>query len=160
MGTVAFRTAKQLASAAALAGVVVGCGASGPRTPALAGLPLAARSRVAVSVRQCNQGASAFCALQLVVVGAGYRTSLNLLGAERALLRRRGWSQANAPVGLERAADSPGDRLRVTYATATGDLQGVDLGWIKRRRSVTLALSRALISHTSAISMMLEVGAA
>ena len=139
---------------------LAGCGSGQPRIPSLAGLPLAARAHVAVSHRICNAGSNAFCALQLVIVANGYRTSLNLLGAERALLHRRGWTTANAPEGLERAADSPGDKLRVTYATASGDLQGIDLGWIKRSRDVTLALSRAMLAHVSALSVVLEVGTA
>jgi hypothetical protein len=81
-----------------------------------------------------------------------------MLSAENRLLRRRKWSSANAPIGLERAADSPGDKLRVTYATASGDLEGVDLGWINRGHRVTLALSHALFAHTSTLSFLLELG--
>jgi hypothetical protein len=150
------RLVPALLAAVALAG----CGAGGGRTPSLGGLPLAPRAQVAATHRVCNTGAEAFCALQVVVVARGYRTSLNLLGAERGLLRRHGWAPANAPEGLERAADSPGDKLRVTYATASGDLQGVDLGWIRRSREVTLALSHAMLAHTPALSIVLEVGTA
>ena len=64
----------------------------------------------------------------------------------------------HAQIGPERAADSPGDHLRVTYATATGDLQGVELGWIQRARPVTVALSRTLFDHTSALSILLQLG--
>ena len=46
----------------------------------------------------------------------------------------------------------------MTYATAYGDLKGIDLGWIKRSRTITLALSRALFDRASAMSVMLEVG--
>ena len=139
---------------------LAGCGASQSRTPSLGGLPLVAHARVTIDHRVCNPGANAFCALQLVVVADGYRTARELLGAEKALLKHHGWIPANAPNGLERAADSPGDKLRITYATASGDLQGVDLGWIRRSRDVTLALSRAMLAHVTALSMLLEVGTA
>ena len=140
---------------------LAGCGGdTADRTPSLRGLPLAPRAHVEISHRVCDPGANAFCALQLVVVANGYRTSRDLLGAEKSLLKHHGWSPANAPNGLERAADAPGDRLRVTYATASGDLQGVDLGWIRRSRDVTLALSRTMLAHVTALSMLLEVGTA
>jgi hypothetical protein len=144
---------------AALAGAALaGCGGSGQRTPSLAGLPLPPHAHVTVDVQACNEGSNAYCARQLVVSGPAYPTSQAMLDAEKRLLHRLKWSSANAPVGLERAADSPGDRLRVTYATASSDLQGVDLGWIDRGRRVTLALSHALFSHTSTLSFLLELG--
>jgi hypothetical protein len=144
--------------AVALALGVAGCGNGGQRGPSLAGLPLAQGSRITLRDRVCDQGANAFCALELVVTSPVFRSSQNLLGAESLLLRQHGWLRANAPTGLERAADSPRDRLRVTYATAGGDLQGIDLGWVHRARTVTLALSRALIEHHSTLSVLLQVG--
>jgi hypothetical protein len=74
-------------------------------------------------------------------------------------LLKSGWTGADADSGEQRAADSPGHKLRVTYATAYGDLKGIDLGWIKRSRKLTLALSRAIFDHAAAMSMLLEVGA-
>jgi hypothetical protein len=141
------------------AAVLAGCGAGGDRTPAVGKLPLAPGARVAVRVRTCDPGLNAFCAVQLVVEGGHYDTALNMLGAENGILRRSGWTLAAAPLGSERAADSHNDRLRVTFATAAGDLEAIDLGSIKRARPVTLALSRALFAHRSALSMLLEVGA-
>jgi hypothetical protein len=144
------------ALAASLA--LAGCGNGGPRVPSLSGLPLASGSHVTVRDRVCDEGANAFCALQLVVISPAFRSSQNLLGAESLLLRQHGWRRANAPSGLEHAADSPRGRLRVTYATASGDLQGIDLGWVHRARNITLALSRALIEHHSTLSVLLELG--
>ncbi len=82
-----------------------------------------------------------------------------LVKQEHALLLKDGWTGANAETGQQHAADSPGHKLRVTYATAFGDLLGIDRGWIKRSRTVTLALSRALFQRTAAMSMLLEIGA-
>jgi hypothetical protein len=135
-----------------------GCGAAGERSPSLAALPLARGTRVTTELRSCNHGAAAYCALQLIVQGARYRSAQALVRSESLLLRRRGWRHANAPVGQERAADSPGNRLRVTYATANGELEAVDLGWIKRPRQMTLALSRAIFDHASAMAVVLEIG--
>jgi hypothetical protein len=39
------------------------------------------------------------------------------------------------------------------------DLRGVDLGWIRRPRTITLALSNTMFDRSAAMSMMLEVGA-
>jgi hypothetical protein len=139
--------------------LLAGCG-GGNRVPRLSALPLPAGTHVSLAYRSCNQGSNAFCALQLVVVGGAYRTSQEMLSAETQALRARKWVGVHAQTGLERAADSPGDHLRVTYATATGDLQGVELGWIKRARHVTVALSRTLFSHTSALSVLLQLGTA
>ncbi len=137
---------------------LAGCGGSGGRAPSLAGLPLPLGAKVTLSKRTCDRGANAFCSLQIVVTGRGYRSSVQMLHAERRLLGHRRWAHAAAPIGLELAADSPGDRLRVTYATASSDLEGVDLGWIRRVRPVTLALSHTIFAHTSALSMLLVLG--
>lgn len=115
-------------------------------------------AKIITRVQRCDKGANAYCAEQLVVVGARYRTSIDLLKSEQDHLLKLGWSLVNGDTGSERAAESPGHKLRLTYATAYGDLTGIDLGWIKRAHPIALALSRTLFSQTSAISMMLEVG--
>jgi hypothetical protein len=145
--------------AAAIAGVALAaCGSSGSLGPSLAGLPLPPGAQVAVNKRTCDRGANAYCSLQIVVTSRSFRSSLDLLHAERQMLGHHRWAQAEAPIGLELAADSPGDHLRVTYATATSELEGVDLGWIHRARPVTLALSHAIFAHRSALSMLLVLG--
>jgi len=144
-------------AALGLACAVSGCG-GGDRVPPLSSLPIPPGTQVTLDHRSCNPGANAYCALELVVVGSGYRTSAQLENAETQLLDARKWTAVHAEIGQERAADSPHDRWRVTYATATGDLQGVELGWIKRARPLTVALSRTLFDHQSALSVLLQVG--
>jgi hypothetical protein len=140
--------------------LLVGCGqGSSQRTPPLARLPLVKGTRISVQVLRCDAGANAFCAWELVVVGPRYRSSEALLRSEHALLLKRGWSGAGADVTDEHAADSPGHKLRVTYATDYGDLKAIDLAWTQRSRKVTVALSRAIFDHVPTMSMLLEQGA-
>lgn len=144
-----------LASGAALAG----CGAvSGKQVPELSHLPLVKGSRVVAQTRQCDPGSNAYCALELVVVGARYRDSVDLLKSERKHLVSLGWTNTSADTSKQSAAESPGHKLRLTYATADGDLLGVELGWIKRPRTIELALSHALFERSAALSLMLELG--
>lgn len=127
--------------------------------PNLAQLPLVGGTRVVTRVRTCDPGKNAFCAWELVVSGDRYRSSEALLKAQHHYLRVRGWTSANADTGQQRAQDSPAHRLRVTYATADGDLRGIDLGWIKRSRPVQLALSRSIFEHVPTLSILYEEGA-
>jgi hypothetical protein len=136
-----------------------GQGNASQRTPQLAKLPLVRGSRVSVQVLRCDKGANGFCAWELVVIGNGYRSSEALLRSEHHRLLELGWSGANGDIGDEHAADSPGHKLRLTYATADGDLKGIDLGWIHRSRKVALALSQAIFSRAPTMSMLLELGA-
>jgi hypothetical protein len=141
-----------------LAILVGGCGAASPHAPDVSRLPLVSGASVVAQAPRCDRGANGFCAVELVVVAPRFRDSVDLLKSERRQLRKLGWSGANGDTGDERAADSPGHRLRLTYATAAGDLKGIDLGWIDRSRAVTVALARALIARSPALSMMLEYG--
>lgn len=144
----------------ALVAALGGCGqGTRLRIPASSALPLVAGAGIIANVTQCDPGANAFCARQLVVVGSRYSSSDELLASENRRLRQLGWTGTHADISDERAAESPGHRLRVTYATATGDLQGIEQGWIKRSRTIYLALDRALLDRTPAISVMLEAGA-
>ncbi|MBV9003779.1 MAG: hypothetical protein JO181_03910 [Solirubrobacterales bacterium] len=144
-----------LVTAAALAG----CGQSAKsRTPDVSQLPLVQGATVVTQVRECDKGANAFCAIELVVADRRYKTSDDLLLSEHHQLLSHGWSGAGGDTGNERAADSPGHKLRLTYATATGDLQGVELGQIKRPGKIWIALSHTLLDQVPALSMMLEVG--
>jgi len=83
-----------------------------------------------------------------------------LVTSEYHQLRARGWTGAAGDNGDERAANSPGHRLRVTYSTAQGDLIGIDLGWINRPWPIKWSLSRAMFARTPAMSVMLETGPA
>lgn len=140
------------------AATLAGCGGV-DRLPSVSNLPLVPGARIVASTRSCDPGANRYCAYQLVVGAAGYASSRDLLKQESRRLHAGGWTSANADNGAESAADSPGHRLRVTFATADGDLLGIDQGWIKRSRQVTLSLSRALFAHTPTLSILLELGA-
>ena len=147
--------------AAALAATtlaVAGC-SSGRQVPGLGGLPLAGGSRVLVQAKMCNPGANAYCADEIVVVNNQFHTSADFLDTERAILHKLGWTGQYAPNGNEHSDDSPGHKLRVIFATAQGDLLGIDLGWIKRSRSIALALSHAILARQPTLSMLLLDGA-
>jgi hypothetical protein len=140
---------------------LAGCGGGGkPHEPTAAQVPLVDGASVVAQVRQCDKGANAYCAIEMVVTDPRYRTSTDLVDQEHQKLRSHGWTGGEGDTADQKAADSPGHKLRVTYATASGDLRGVDLGSIQRSRKITLALSRALFDQAPAMSLMLEVGAA
>jgi hypothetical protein len=145
------------ACAAGAALIIAGCG-SGDRVPSLGRLPLVARLHAVARQMVCNRGQNAYCALELVLRGTGYSSSIALQRAERLLLKRHGWKKVNAPVGQELAADSPGNGLRVTYAAANMELEAIDLGWVKRSRPITLTLSREIFDHHPAIAVFLQLG--
>ena len=149
-----------LALTVALVAALAGCGqSSGGRTPDLSRLPLVAGAQVVAQVKECDSGANAFCALELVIVDPRYKTPDDMLNAEHDRLRAAGWTGANADTGEQHAADSPGHNLRLTYATAAGELKGTGLGWTKRAQPIKLALSRAMLYQSAALSLMLEQGA-
>jgi hypothetical protein len=157
-------TARRLGALAALAlaaGSLAGCGAASEpqRTPAAGALPLVPGSRVVEQVRRCDQGRNAFCAINLVVVNRAYNSSDILARDESQVLSKAGWSLADGDTGLQAAANSPGHKLRLTYATATGDLRDIDLGIINRPWPITYALSTSMFDRAAAMSMRLEVGA-
>jgi hypothetical protein len=140
---------------------LAGCGGStstGPIT--ISRLPLVTGATVVAEQTQCDSGASAFCAVEAVIVDRGLGSSGALLAAEQRRLRRLGWSSTAGDNGKEQAAESPGRKLRVTYATAQGDLLGSDEGWIHRPRPIVLTLSQTMYQRTAAMSVMLEAGSA
>ncbi len=146
-----------------LALVISGCGGSDSRTPNLDKLPVLPGAHISFKVRVCDRGTNAFCAWELLVVAPHLRDSNELVRAEHRYLLKQGWSGAQGDVaegdiGIERAADSPGHRLRVTYATPAVDLAGTDLESIHRSGQFQLALSRAIFARTPAISMLVEIG--
>jgi hypothetical protein len=137
---------------------VAGCGGARPKVPDVSRLPLVEGASVVARAQQCDIGAAAYCAVELVVTNPRFQSSLELLKSERKHLHAVGWSLANGYTGNENAADSPGHKLRVTFSTADGDLQGIELGWITRPRQITLALSKAMFARSAALSMLLELG--
>jgi hypothetical protein len=145
----------------ALAAGLTACGqGTAARDPKIQSLPLLAGAKVVAQVRRCDRGARAFCAQELVVVDPRYKTSEGLLSGEHRRLRQLRWTGTNGDITDEHAAESPGHKLRVTYATAASDLTGIDLGLIQRSRSTALALSRTMYARLAAISVMLEAGPA
>lgn len=140
--------------------LLAGCGASGgDRSPSLVKVPLPPRSRLMLDVRACNKGANAYCAVELVVVGDGYRSADAMLRTEARVLRASRWRATDADTGLERAATSPGDAMRVTYATARAELEGLELGWIERKRAVAVTLAHTLFQNRPALSVLVEEAA-
>jgi hypothetical protein len=138
--------------------LLAACGSSAPNPPDASRLPLVDGATVVAQAQQCDRGAAAFCSVQLVVVDRRYRDSVDLMKHERLKLQGLGWSINSGDTGNEHAASSPGHRLRVTYATADGDLRGIVLGWIDRPRSITVALSQAMFARSPALSLMIENG--
>jgi len=147
--------------ALALIALLAGCGAASKpeRTPTASALPLVPGSRIVQQVRACDQGSSAFCAIDLVVVNGKYDSSDILARDESHVLRKSGWSPADGDTSLQSAANSPGHKLRLTYATAAGDLREIDLQTINRPWPITYALSSSMFDRAAAMSMRLEVGA-
>jgi hypothetical protein len=139
--------------------LLAGCGRGSDRLPNLAKLPLVSGSRVVTRATKCDAGANAYCVYDLVVASARFRNSQQFLTGERKMLHRLGWTGAYAPNGDEHAADSPGGALHLIYATASGDLTGLDLGWIQRAKGVAAALSHTIFDHTAALSMEVRAGA-
>jgi hypothetical protein len=142
----------------ALIAAVAGCGSSTQTTPKLADLPLVGGTRVIAQSIKCDKGVNAFCGLELVVVGPHFRDSNDLLLSEHLHLKSLGWTGANADIGGERAADSPGHKLHLTFGTADTDLRGTALGWIKRARTIQLTLSQQIFARVPSLSMLLEEG--
>lgn len=143
----------------ALATLAAGCGASSSsRNPDPAGVPITTGAHVVTRVQRCDRGVNPYCAVQLVVVGDRYGSSTALLDAERQHLLAAGWTLADAQTGDEGGADSPGHKLRLTFATAAMDLKDLDLGWIQRAPVIGRSLSRTMFARQSALSLMLETG--
>lgn len=161
------RTRPGRASAAAAAFAVVGaflvsgCGAgSGPHSPAVAQVPLVAGTRIIASVRRCDPGAHPFCARVLILAGAPshYEDSGVLKVAERRVLAHAGWQRTEGDTYDEAAAESPHNRLRVTYATAEEDLLSIDERRIARTPGITRQLAQVLFAREPALSLLVQAG--
>ena len=147
------------AFAAIAAACLAGCGqGSTPASASLTAVPLAPGAKVVWRARTCDRGSRAYCSVQFVVTGSRYASSAALREAQRATLRRAGWTSARGDTDAERSASSPGGGLRMTFATAINDLLSADAGTIDRTPGVSRALSRQLFSRTPALSATLESG--
>jgi len=154
-------TLRRLGAVALVVPVValVGCGHSANHTTlSLQELPLVPGAKVARVIKQCDRGANAFCALELVIVNPHYRSSDGLEKAEHRWVRAAGWRGVGGDTIYENAAESPGHKLRVTYATAFDDLRAVVLGSIHRPQAIAVALSHTMFAHMPAMSVLLETG--
>jgi hypothetical protein len=138
----------------------VGCGqqSGGHRQLTLGGVPLVRGARVVAQARSCDRGAHAYCSLQLVVSGSGYRGPTDLLNAEEGRLRALGWTSTVGDTPKERSADSPGHRLRLSLGLAPDDLLSWDQTQIRRRPAIARALSRAMFERVPTLSLMLLTG--
>jgi hypothetical protein len=146
-------------AASLLTGVIAGCGSGGASGPlSLSQLPLIPGASVMTQARECDRGANAFCAIQAVIIDKRAHSSGALVANEHRQLHSLGWTMSAGDDGDEVAADSPGHKLRVTYATAMDDLIGIDEKWIKRPGSIGLGLAQTMFTQTPAMSVMLEVG--
>ena len=96
--------------------------------------------------------------MQLVVVGRGPGGAAPLVTREHERLKALGWTSSQGDTGKEQAADSPGHKLRLTYAGASDDLQALDMGWIRRAPLIGRALSETMFARTPALSLMLQTG--
>lgn len=92
------------------------------------------------------------------MVDHNYKSARDFVVAERNLLKRRGWSTVAPPTADELAAESPGHQLRITYASAYGDLKGIDLGWMQRSLAVRHSLGEQLFAGAPAISALVQSG--
>lgn len=137
--------------------VLSGCGGSN-RNPQLGSLPLTRGAHVVSKVRVCDRGSNHYCALELVLVDSHYASPRDFVLGESKLLRAHGWSGASAQTGDELADESPGNKLRLTYATAYGDLHDIEFGSVQRTRQTQEALSSQMFAGAVAMSAQLQVG--
>lgn len=138
---------------------LAGCGSGGASAPlSVSRLPMVPGARVTTQSRLCDGGKNSFCAIQAVVVDPQASSSGALVESEQRRLHRLGWTTSAGDDGDEVAADSPGHKIRLTYATAVHDLIGLDEKWIKRPWPIWAALTQSMFNGTPAMSIMLEVG--
>jgi hypothetical protein len=121
-------------------------------------LPLVRGAQIIQQSRQCDGGANAYCAIELVVVDRQFSSPGALVYGERHRLYLDGWSLERGETGAEHAAESPSHALRVVYATAEGDLEDVDLSYLQRPRAITLSLAQTMFDRLPAMSVTLEAG--
>ncbi len=148
-----------LAVAAVTVVLIVATGRGGtPRAIGLKDIPLPAGTRVMTKVRSCDPGVNPYCSLQVVLVGTRGQSTAQLRSGYRRDLLRLGWTTTKGPDGNETAADSPGHELRLTFATAFEDLQGIENNWIQRTAEISHSLSNTMFDRSPALSIMLLRG--
>ena len=154
------RRAARGAGAAALALALGGCASgSPPGRPAAHAVPLVARTAIVAQARVCDRGSHSYCAREFVLASPHHLLDAGVLKvAERTLLHNSGWRRTEGQTYDEFAADSPGDRLRITYATAEQDLLAIDERRIDRPPRIVRALAETLFAREPAISVIVQAG--
>jgi hypothetical protein len=139
---------------------LAGCGSAStaPKSFNTGQLPLLSGSTIATQSKQCDSGSNPYCALEVIVVDHRFTSSGALVAAEDRLLHQLHWKFNAGDDGDEVAANSPGQKLRLTFSTAQDDLIGIDEHWIKRSWAIEWSLSQMMFSRTPAMSIMLEAG--
>lgn len=138
---------------------LAGCGsASTTKTLNLQKVPLVPGATIVTRAMQCDGGSNPFCAIEAVVVDPQYNSSGALVASEDRHLHKLGWKSSAGDDGDEVAADAPGQKLRVTFATAIDDLIGIDEKWIHRSPSIAMGLDQTMFKRQAAMSIMLEQG--
>ncbi len=137
---------------------LVGCGGGNAAKLSVSQVPLVPGSRIIARVAECDSGANSYCALALVVQNTRYRNSDQLEKAEHNWIHAAGWRGVGGDTGAENSAESPSRKLRMTYATAYGELQSIDLGLIHRPPAIATALARTMFAPAPVISILLESG--
>jgi hypothetical protein len=141
------------------AAALAGCGsASSTRSFNAGQLPLISGSTIVTQSKQCDTGSNPYCALEAIVVNHRFTSSGAFVAAEDRLLHQLRWKFNAGDDGDEVAANSPGQKLRLTFSTAVDDLIGIDEHWIKRSWPVEWTLAQTMFSRTPAMSVMLEAG--
>jgi hypothetical protein len=145
----------------AIAVAFAGCGRSGASSLlSFHRVPLVGAGQVIAQARQCDRGAHAFCALELVLRDRRLASSGDLVTLEGRLLRHAGWTRVSGDSGNENGADSPGQNLHLSYGTALADLAGAGAGWFNRAPAIERALSREMLDRVPAIALSLSAGPA
>jgi hypothetical protein len=138
---------------------VAGCGQGSTSSSLnLQQVPLVPGAKIMSTSTQCDRGSNPFCAIEAVIVDPRFKSSGALVATEDRRLHQFGWKSSAGDDGDEVAADSPGQKLRVTFASAVGDLIGIDEKWITRSGEITTALDQTVLKRTPAMSIMLEQG--
>ena len=121
-------------------------------------LPLVPGSAIITQSKQCDHGTNPYCALEAVVVNRRFNSSGAFVASEDLRLHQLGWKHSAGDDGDEVAANSPDQKLRLTFATGVDDLIGIDEHWIKRAWPIEWTLDRTMFNRTPAMSIMLEAG--
>ena len=138
---------------------LAGCGSTTSTSSFNAGhLPLVQGSTIITQSKKCDRGNNPYCAIEAVVVNRRFTSSGEFVASQVRLLHQLGWKYSAGDDGFEVAANSPDQKVRLTFAPAVDDLIGLDEHWIQRTWPIWAALDQTMLSRTPAMSIMLEAG--